>query len=272
MKTLFMVFALLVSTVLADSVTDLQNVSLTIHAAGSEGSGTIITRSKSNYVLTAGHVVASARKAVKITNNGAKSNAVRFEPVEVVREIYVSNRSVGRTSIQADVLAYSSARQDYLALLKLRSKICDDSVVFAPLDPPSLGTELYHVGSLVGQKGSNSLVTGIYSQVGRVLFDKVFDQTSCPAFPGSSGGGVFNTSTSQFVGVVVRAYGVGFNLIVPNRRVMELATRHGVEFIFDPAAPVDEKRIRLEGEELDESGDEDEIAFTHAAPTLLLRR
>ncbi|HAT67623.1 MAG TPA: hypothetical protein DCS66_24005, partial [Flavobacteriaceae bacterium] len=62
-------------------------------------------------------------------------------------------------------------------------------------------TELYHVGSLLGQTGSNSMTRGIVSQVGRVLNlgsgdGTVFDQTTVTAFPGSSGGGVFLSERS----------------------------------------------------------------------------
>ena len=72
------------------------------------------------------------------------------------------------------------------------------NILFYPSnDPIPVGTELYHVGSLLGQVGSNSMTRGIMSKVGRVLElgtgdGVVFDQTSAPAFPGSSGGGIFS--------------------------------------------------------------------------------
>ena len=56
-------------------------------------------------------------------------------------------------------------------------------------DIPKLGTDLLHVGSLLGQMGANSMTDGIYSQHGRLIgINKfVFDQTTVNAFPGSSG-------------------------------------------------------------------------------------
>jgi len=92
-----------------------------------------------------------------------------------------------------------------------------------------IGTELFHVGSLLGQVGSNSMTRGIMSKVGRVLDlgssgGVVFDQTTVTAFPGSSGGGVYlsdrnGDNAGQYVGMLVRGAGEGFNFIVPVRRM-----------------------------------------------------
>jgi hypothetical protein len=106
---------------------------------------------------------------------------------------------------------------------------------------PAIGTELYHVGSLLGQVGANSLTTGIISQTGRVLNlaggeGVVFDQTTATAFPGSSGGGVFMKSDGRYVGTLVRGAGEGFNLIVPVRRLRGWAEGAGVPWIVDPKA------------------------------------
>jgi len=101
-----------------------------------------------------------------------------------------------------------------------------------------LGTNLYHVGSLLGSGGSNSMTTGIMSQVGRMLSlnggSKVlFDQTTVTAFPGSSGGGVFLT-TGEYIGMLVRGAGETFNLIVPIRRMTDWAEEENIKWALDP--------------------------------------
>lgn len=249
--TLLATACLAISAFAEDLSAKLQNIALTIHAGRSQGSGVLFTRDKVNFVLTAGHVVEGLRSVITVLDNGREKKIVKFSPVNVVKEIYEDSKSVGITSVQADVVAYSSPNYGHdLALLKLRSKISDSSADFyQDVIPPVIGTELIHVGSLLGQDGSNSVTTGIYSQVGRVLFDKVFDQTTCTAFPGSSGGGVYLKSNGQYVGTLVRGAGETFNLIVPVRRIKQWAEVHKVSFLFDPTKKVNEKEIKLEGEE-----------------------
>ncbi len=235
----------------------LQNLSVTVHSGGAQGSGVLVTRDGKNYVLTAGHVVDDVRKVQRFTDNatGESKKFTQFEPVTVVREIIRDGRSIGKTSIEAEVIAYSSSDYgDDLALLKLRDPITTDSAVFYKGSSiPGTGTPVSHVGSFLGQDGSNSFSEGKVSQIGRTLHDHVFDQTSCTAFPGSSGGGVWITETGEYIGTLVRGAGETFNLIVPIRRIKEWAKKQGVEFIFDEGAKPDESKIVLEGLEPDTS-------------------
>ena len=97
--------------------------------------------------------------------------------------------------------------------------------------------------------GSNSMTRGIMSKVGRVLDlgssgGAVFDQTTVTAFPGSSGGGVYLSDRSddhsgEYVGMLVRGAGEGFNFIVPVRRMNEWANKVKVGWALDDsiAAP-----------------------------------
>lgn len=233
----------------------LQNLSVTVHAVGAQGSGVLITRDGKNYVLTAGHVVDDARKVTKLLDNqtGENKRKSKFEDVNVVREIIKEGRSIGKTSIEAEVIAYSSSEYgDDLALLKLREPITTDSVVFYKGSAiPSTGTQVSHVGSFLGQDGSNSYSKGEISQIGRMLYGHVFDQSSATAFPGSSGGGMWNAETGEYIGTLVRGSGETFNYYVPVRRIQEWAKRQGVDFIFDENAKPDESKIVLEGLEPD---------------------
>lgn len=232
----------------------LQNLSVTLHASdGAQGSGVLFTRDGKNYVLSAAHVVDGGRKVVTFSENssGETKKFTKFDNVKVVREIIKEGRSIGKMSIEADVIAYSSADYgDDLVLLKLKDSITSDSAVFyAGSSIPSVGTKVCHVGSFLGQEGSNSFSEGLVSQVGRVLKeanDHVFDQSSATAFPGSSGGGMFNAS-GEYIGTLVRGAGETFNLYVPIRRIKEWAKRHNVEFIFDANGKPDDSKVVLEG-------------------------
>jgi hypothetical protein len=235
----------------------LQNISVTVRVPGGTGSGVLITRGGTNYVLTAGHVIEDVRKVQNFTDNatGERKRLTRFDPVKVVREVIKDGRSVGKTEIEAAVIAFSSSDYgDDLALLKLRDKITDDSTTFyAGSAIPGSGTAVSHVGSFLGQDGSNSFSEGKISQIGRTINDHVFDQTSAPAFPGSSGGGMFLANNGEYIGCLTRGAGETFNLIVPIRRIKEWAKKHQVEFLFDPASKPDESKILLEGLEPDSS-------------------
>jgi hypothetical protein len=228
----------------------LQNVSVTIRAEGpfsaGEGSGVIFTRKDSegslvNFVWTAAHVVDNLRTERKVLVNGSPKTLVEFKDPVVVKEIRQNGRTVGRLQMDAEVLKYSESEDGHdLALLRVRKlNFVHDSVVFY-LDEkiPPLGTDLLHVGSLLGQFGANSMTDGIYSQHGRViksLNKHIFDQTTCVAFPGSSGGGVFlkQDGNTRYIGMLVRGAGEGFNLIVPVRRMVDYCEKNKIMWALD---------------------------------------
>ena len=257
----------------------LQNVSVTIRAEGEwsagEGSGVIFTRKDKdgnlvNLVWTAGHVIDNLRSERKVLVNGAPKTLVEFKDPMVVKEIRQNGRTVGRLQMDAEVLKYSDADNGHdLALLRVRKlNFVTDSVTFY-LDEkiPGLGTDLLHVGSLLGQMGANSMTDGIYSQHGRLiksLNKHVFDQTTCTAFPGSSGGGVYLKSDARYVGMLVRGAGEGFNLIVPVRRMAEYCAEHKIMWALDPKVTMptrDElKKLPIEHAPKEEEKETDEKA------------
>ena len=234
----------------------LQDVSVTVKAAGGEGSGVIVTREveispnvkqKVNFVWTAAHVVDSLRSVRVVIKDGKPQTIVEFKDAQIVKELVEDGRRVGEIKMEAKVIKYSDAENgEDLALLMVRKKgFIDKTVTFykSAGKPVAIGTELYHVGSLLGQVGSNSMTRGICSQVGRVLDlgnsdGVVFDQTTVTAFPGSSGGGVFLSERSgeksgQYMGMLVRGAGETFNLIVPVRRMRKYAKKEGILWAID---------------------------------------
>jgi S1-C subfamily serine protease len=235
----------------------LQDISVTIVSksdfGGGEGSGVIKTRklpdgSTVNFVWTAAHVVSNLRREKRIIDSktGTPKTVVEFDDAMIVKALNEDGRMVGKIEFYAEVIRYSS--EEDLALLRVRKKnFVQSNVVFHLEDKiPAIGTELYHVGSLLGQLGSNSMTRGIMSQHGRLIDKKVFDQTTVAAFPGSSGGGVY-LQDGKMVGMVVRGAGETFNLIVPVRRLRDWAKSAKVEWAVDDSVkmPTEEELRKL---------------------------
>ncbi len=231
-------------------VSKLQDVSVTIKSGGGQGSGTIFNRKVGDdvvsYVWTAAHVVDNLRKVRSVVINGSPKVVVEFDDAQIVQEFKQDGRRIGELKMEARVVRYSDADQgEDLALLQIRKKN------FVPYDTstrfylkeeiPQIGTPLCHVGSLLGQVGANSYTEGVVSQIGRVLDlganGVVFDQTTVTAFPGSSGGGVFDTG-GTYVGMLVRGAGEQFNLIVPVRRMKAWSKTAKVEWALDEKIPM----------------------------------
>ncbi len=226
----------------------LQTISVTIvsknRMGGGEGSGVIKTRkmpdgSACDYVWTAAHVVDNLRKTRSIIDgkSGTPKTVVEFDDAMIVKGLTEEGRNVGKIEMFAQVIRYSA--EEDLALLRVRKKNFGLESVTFYLDEtiPPIGTDLLHVGSLLGQMGSNSMTQGIMSQHGRLLDNKVFDQTTVNAFPGSSGGGVY-LKDGRMMGMLVRGAGETFNLIVPVRRMRTWAKQASVEWAIDDNVPM----------------------------------
>jgi hypothetical protein len=226
----------------ADETTQhLLDVSVTVKSGSGQGSGVMFSRDGHTFVWTAAHVVDNLRKSRTVTINGSPKTVIEFDDAAIVQEFKEGGRRIGETKMDAKVLRYSDAEygEDLALLLIRKSNFTQATAKFYLEDEiPEIGTKLYHVGSLLGQFGSNSLTTGVIAQTGRVLAlgkDTVFDQTTATAFPGSSGGGVFLQNDGRYVGMLVRGAGEGFNFIVPVRRLQTWAKDAKVEWAINPA-------------------------------------
>lgn len=246
-KVLVLVMAMVSVNVFATDivVSQLQDVSVTIHSASGEGSGVLVTRSGVSFVMTAAHVVDSARQVRKVVNpkDGSSRYIVTFDPVLVMKDVYEGDRMVGTIILTADVIKFSDV--DYgedVAILKVRktgmlpqvsTKFYNDSTLLP------IGTKLLHVGSMLGHRGSNSFTTGVLSQVGRIEEGKMFYQTSTVACAGSSGCGIF-LEDGRYVGMLVRGYPrvIGFGLFTPVQRIQAWAKKTNISWIFDETLPV----------------------------------
>ena len=181
----------------------LQSISITINTGGGQGSGVIITRpvkkdkdtqaEQTNFVLTAAHVIANLRTVRSIIDGSGKTKKViEFKNPKIVQTLIENGRTVGRLELDTKVIKFSDADNgEDLAILMVTKKdfIKDSTKFLLTEDIVPIGTKLLHVGSLLGQEGSNSMTTGIMSQVGRVLSlgsstGVIFDQSTVTAFPG----------------------------------------------------------------------------------------
>jgi len=275
-------FVLLFSiyTKAAEPIAQIQDFSVTIKSGISEGSGTIITREMFkteakkekvvvNFILTAGHVVDDLRSVRTFIENGRDKKIVEFKDAAMVREENQNGRRVGESKMDCKVVCYSnSTTGEDLALLmiiKQGYKGVDVSAEFYNHEELiSVGTQLWHCGSLLGQMGANSLTNGIMSQIGRVYEGKVYDQLTVVAFPGSSGGGVFVIKDNKplYMGMIVRGAGENFQLAIPIRRIYKWAESNNLKWVFDPSleSPSLEKLLEMPIEGLAEDNDSKEPA------------
>ena len=191
------------------------------------------------FVWTCAHVVDNLRNVRTVVNeNGNPVKLVEFGDVQIVKELVEEGRRVGEIKMDAQVIKYSDYNHGHdLALLMVRARdYGKESAKFylnkeSPIVP--IGTRLFHVGSLLGQMGANSMTTGIVSQIGRVEDKVEFDQTTVTAFPGSSGGGVY-LENGTYVGMIARGAGEGFNLMIPIRRMTSWAKENNILWALDP--------------------------------------
>lgn len=239
----------------------LQEISVTIRTDRAEGSGTLIVRGPYTYVFTAGHVVDDLREVREVIDPvRGKKLVIEFRNAKVITILREDGEAVGRVELEAEVVTYSDSENgEDIALLRVKKKnyATRGAFFYRPTKEeafPPVGTELYHCGSLLGEFGSNSLINGIISQIGRVYQKKLYDQTNVNAFPGSSGGGVYIQDTGAYCGMIVRGTYGGFNLMVPQRRIANWAKRMKVEWLLDSALPAPQSEDELRKISIEDTG------------------
>lgn len=232
----------------------LQDISVTVKTNRGTGSGTIIKKDHQTFILTAAHVVESARKEREIVKDGEKKTLVEFDDVEIMQLHFEGDRIVGQTIMKCEVIHYSNAdHYDDVAVLRVRqSDYGTKSAVFGPKDAsPSLGDEARHVGSFLGEDGANSYSEGNVSQIGRIINGKRFNQIAIVAFPGSSGGAVTFKSGS-YMGMLTMGMQInfvplsGFSYITPLSRLYEWAERTNFTWLFNNDPVPELKKLTLE--------------------------
>ena len=264
-----LVLVALVGMAVADEASvHCQQVSVMVKTDSGSGSGVLIkrdipmkdgTKRPTTFILSAAHVVDGQRNVRTVIIKGKEFKVVEFDELGLVKEEREDGRSVGEQKMICKVIKYSDAdnERDVTVLLILKKNFGEGSAEFYLGDKiPEAGTDLIHCGSLQGQIGANSITKGPLSQVGRILDEQVFDQTAVPAFPGSSGGGVWiipekKNQTPQYMGMLTQGIGETFNFVVPVRELVKWGEEAGVSWLFDPKVkpPTWEelKKLNIEG-------------------------
>ena len=228
----------------AKILADLQAVSVLVKIHGGSGSGTLVTRQVGDvtktYVWTAGHVVREEMKK-------DKSGKVTFSNVTIYQEFRHKGKSIGKSEVQAKVIAYSDPETgEDLALLEILQDNFRPLTISAKFDLTAevqdIGTKLVHVGCTQGLY--NSVSYGVISQTDIDLLKtgKMFEQTSTMAYPGSSGGGMY-LEDGTYIGMLTRGGGAGLNFIVPMRRILPWAKSMNCEWALDPKVKVTEAKL-----------------------------
>src|SRR5271157_3009867 len=229
----------------AKILADLQAVSVLVKVHGGSGSGTLVTRQVGDvtktYVWTAGHVVREEMKKDK------KTGAVTFGNVLICQEFRYKGKSIGKSEVQAKVIAYSDPEMgEDLALLEILQDDFRPLTISARFDLTAevqpIGTKLVHVGCTQGRY--NSVSYGVISQTDIDLLKtgKMFEQTSTMAYPGSSGGGMY-LEDGNYIGMLTRGVGAGLNFIVPMRRILPWAKSMNCEWALDPKIEVTDAKL-----------------------------
>lgn len=217
-----------------------------------EGSGTIILREVDGkpaaWILTADHVVADLREVkTVIAPDGTEKKQVRYRDAQIVQEQVEHGRGVGEVKFDAKVISVDPARD--IALLRVRKgDFAKDGIAFlldAQIAQP--GTRIFHCGAPGGKEigGTCSLTPGIVSRIGVRIPEfgggaehGVFDQVTCAALPGSSGGLVALTENGRYIGMITLGLqgSDSFHWMVPIRSVRAWAKAVGAEWLLDPNA------------------------------------
>ncbi len=166
------------------------------------GSGVII--SKDGLIVTAGHMVDRAIKITIRLNDGRE-----FEATEWQKEDYTD-----------------------LGLIKINSNNLP-AVLLGDSDKEFLGNQVFIIGCPFGEKLYNTVTTGIISGLKRdidLFGEKLLIQVDSQAWPGNSGGGLFN-SNGELIGVLVgamRGYD-GISLAIPGNIVKLMLDKYNSE-------------------------------------------
>jgi hypothetical protein len=241
----------------------LKQISVTVRADGSEGSGSLFVRKVDGkdrvFCWSAGHVVASLRREEERLKDGKPNKIITFDDPKLVRELRnADGRRTGEVIVDARVIRYSPANKNDLVLLMALSEDfkAEATTEFysATAKLHRIGTHQHHMGSFLGSSGAASYSDGVISAHGRILFKVDFCQTSCVAYPGSSGGPVVDDD-GKYTGMLVRGAGSDYNLTVPVRRMWKWTKDNGILWSMDASKPITMKEIdALDVEGPSESG------------------
>ena len=206
------------------------------------GSGPVVVRDDDAFVWTAAHVVTplrTLRTVIDSETGTPKVLACYADPVVGV-EGYQTGCKTSQHMYYAEILRMSP--EEDLALLHVRERgVFRKGVCFTgPHEHFAPDTPIFHVGSMDGLPGANSISHGHLARAGRRRHNKFYDQINLTALSGSSGGGVY-LENGRCIGILVQGLtetSDGVNLMVPAWRMWEYARRTNCLWALDATVPV----------------------------------
>jgi V8-like Glu-specific endopeptidase len=207
------------------------------------GSGTVFIYRGHHFVLTAGHVVDDLVKKIDNNPHDGKPDYKPNEPfaVKVSRYLYKNEEVYGKIENYGKIIKYSPATQSGydLAVIYIPEPIIPfkSAVAVKSTKDYKVGDAVVHYGNMIGNVLHSSITKGHVNFKNRLLDNRYYDQVSCTAFPGSSGGGIFLEKDLSYIGMIV--IGIrgadNINFAVPIRTIHEWFEKNDLKFILDPS-------------------------------------
>lgn len=173
----------------------------------SSGSGVVYINGDKQFVWTCAHVVSSHVQNSVAIDLCSKTFTVHRGTEDVLVESKIFSKKdedIGNVKIWAKIIRFSAAED--LAVLEMYSNNMFTRSVKFPADPEYTlkpGFKVYHIGSMNGKYGYNSIAEGVSGLNGIRLGDHlVYDRFSTPVQPGSSGGAMFDRESGRCIGIV----------------------------------------------------------------------
>lgn len=190
------------------------------------GSATLFRAGDAQYAITAGHVIDGEQSTVEVdvTNDKGMTEKKKKEfwnPVWLEQSIYCNSQEVKLVKMRTEVVAFSPPEEQGgldIGVLRVLAP-GKESAMWLSGKAPSVGGDVFHVGSLYGDI-TGALCKGSILRVDFTISDAKmhgsFDVLHLGgAAPGSSGGGVFvrRGDKLEWIGMVVRGYKNGLLLM-----------------------------------------------------------
>lgn len=193
---------------------------------------------------------------VMVTRGGTTSDSVTFVwTVGHIAEHFMLPNGTFRSAIikQGDKIAQARvlrcgdcyAAHDIALLQIIGGDLKGNAQFYRAFNGIKLGQEIIHCGSPYNTTlNGNLLFYGHISHIRRVIslpfmpVPREMDQCNIIAYPGCSGGPVFDAKTGDIVGFMSLGGPPGLAAIVPTRIVYEWAKSHDCLWAFDPEVPL----------------------------------
>ncbi len=198
-----------------------------VHVERGHGSGTLFSRGDQTFVWTVGHVADS-----HMNDDGT------FRQFTIRQ----GDRTAQAVAIR---VGDSYAEQDIALLQVISSDITGDAHFYQAFNEIKLGQQIVHCGTPFYPRLNERLILyGRISHIGRMFsfrdqpIPRELDQVNVSAYPGCSGGPVFDAETGGIVGLMSIGGNPSLTAIVPTRAIYEWAKKHDCLWAFDPEVPM----------------------------------